>query len=98
MSLRRIQRELVGLLHERGRDDLARDALDRVAYTDDGSTVYVHVFAKPSWPRRRPGQAYPLAFADHDQLGSLTRHRELLRDAHLLLGDEIGDIVNWFDG
>lgn len=97
-SLRRIERELVGMLHARGRDELAREALDGVRYTDDGTTLYVHIFAKPSWSRVRPGQAYVLAFADRAELGSLAAHRALLREAWLLLHDEIDDIIRWFDG
>jgi hypothetical protein len=98
ISRRRIDAELRSLLRARGRDDLAGDALDRVSYTDDGTTLYIHVLPKPSWPYRRPGQAYVLAFADKDQLRTLAQHRELLRDAWLLLHDEIDDLIRWFDG
>lgn len=94
----RLTLETNALLRARGRDDLARDALDGVRYTDDGSTIYVHVFAKPSWPKRRPGQAYVLAFADHADLRSLAGFRELLHEAWLQLHDEIGDLTWWLEG
>jgi len=86
------------MLAARGRHDLGRDALDRVVFTDDGSTLYVHVLPKPSWPLRRPGQAYVLAYADKTELRSLADYRALLREAWLLLHDEIEDIIRWFEG
>jgi hypothetical protein len=86
------------MLSSRGREDLARDALDGVRDTDDGTTLYVHIYPKSSWPRRRPGQAYVLAFADKDYLRTLSRYRDLLHEARLLLQDDIDDIVRWFDG
>lgn len=98
VSLRSLTARARTLLRERGRDDLADRAFDAVHYTDDGTTLYVHIFARPSWPQRRPGQAYALAFADHTQLSTLADHRELLREAGLLLEDEIADIEGWFEG
>jgi len=98
MSLAGLRRALVSLLAGRDRRDLAREALDRVAFTDDGSTLYVHVLAKASWPRRHPGQAYVLAYADKTELRSLADYRALLREAWLLLYDEIDDIIRWFQG
>lgn len=98
MSLRRIGDELRTLLRDQGREDLAERAFDRVAYTDDGATVYVHVFAKPTWTPVRRGRAYVLAFADHAELCSLASFRELNREASLQLADEVSDIIRWFDG
>jgi hypothetical protein len=98
VSLHGVESELRSLLRERGRSDLERDALDHIAYTDDGATLYVHVLPKASWSHRKPGQAYVLAFADKDRLRTLARHRDLLHEAWLLLHDEIDDLVRWFDG
>jgi len=83
---------------EHGRTDLSRNALERVAYTDDGTTLYVHVLPKPAWSLLRAGRAYVLAFADKQQLRTIAEHRQLLQDALLLMYDEIGDIIRWFDG
>jgi hypothetical protein len=58
----------------------------------------VHVLAKASWPHRRPGQAYPLAFADKSTLCTLRDYRVLLWEAWQLLHDEIDGICHWFDG
>jgi hypothetical protein len=97
-SLHGLTRMLAEALRTRGRRDLAEQALSRVAYTDDGSTIYVHIFARPEWPRLRPGQAYVLAFADKRDLQCLRQYRDLLRDAWLQLEDEIEDIIRWLDG
>lgn len=98
ISLRRLRQDLESLLRSRGREDLARDALDGIRYTDDGTTLYVHIFPNPMWPHRRLGQAYVLAFVDHGERMTLMEHRDLLREAWLLLQDEIDDIIKWFDG
>jgi hypothetical protein len=98
VSLHRIEARLRTLLRDRGRSDLERLALDRVGFTDDGTSLYVHVLAKASWPHRRPGQAYVLAFAEKVNLTRLSDMRALLHDAGLQLEDEVEDIIRWFDG
>jgi hypothetical protein len=82
----------------RGRDDLNRNAVDGVVYTDDGTTLYVHILPKPAWIHLRPGRAYVLAFADKKDLATLAAHRELLKEAGLLLHDDIDDVIHWLDG
>lgn len=86
------------MLRERNRADLVEQALGDVAYTDDGSTLYVHILPNPAWPHRNAGQAYALAYADYALVATLAQHREFLREAWLLLHDEIDDIIRWFDG
>ncbi|HEY7294363.1 MAG TPA: hypothetical protein VH916_04940 [Dehalococcoidia bacterium] len=98
VSVRGIERELRKRLYAARRADLAEHALERVALTDDGGTVYVHVFMRPDWPEFRAGDAYPLAFADHPDLRSLAQWRAFLREAQLLLRDDFGRIVQWLDG
>ena len=98
MSLHRIEADLRSLLSEHGREDLIRDAAGRVAYTDDGTTLYVHILPEATWDRLRPGQAYVLAFANKSDLPKLSDHRQLLREARLLLYDDIDDIIRWLDG
>jgi hypothetical protein len=98
LSLRRITEDLRSLLVERRRADLSEEALDRVGFTDDGTTIYVHVLPKTSWKRLSPGRAYVLAFADKVDLTTLADVRAMLCDARLLAHDDIDDIIRWFDG
>jgi hypothetical protein len=97
-SLHSIARDLRRRLVAAGRDDLALRALDGVRFTDDGSTVYVHIFKQPSWHSYRPGDAYPLAFVDHPDLRRLSDWRAFLHEARLLLNDDFGRILAWLDG
>jgi len=97
-SLHAIAEALRALLRAHGRGDLAADAVGRVAFTDDGTTVYVHIFARDDWPLRRPGQAYVLAFAEKRELQHLSQFRDLLREAWLRLQDDIDLVIRWFDG
>ena len=55
LSVRGIDRELRRRLDAAGRRDLAARAVDHVGLTDDGSTVYVHIFMRPAWRHFRPG-------------------------------------------
>lgn len=98
VSVRGIERELRRRLRERGHAALAEHAVERVALTDDGSTVYVHVFMRPDWPQFREGDAYPLAFADHPDLQTLAQWRAFLHEAQLLLHDDFPRIVHWLEG
>ncbi len=98
VSLRGIERELRGRLRAAGRADLTERALDGVRLTDDGGTIYVHIFMRPDWPQFREGDAYPLAFADHPDLQTLRQWRAFLREADLLLRDDFGRIVAWLEG
>lgn len=98
MSLRRIERELRQALREAGRADLERQSLEGVRFTDDGSTIYVHVLARPDWPAVRTGGALVLANADYPDLQSLAQWRDFLEEARLYLHDELGRVVRWLDG
>jgi hypothetical protein len=98
VSPRGIERELRRRLRESGHAELADRAVERVALTDDGSTVYVHIFMRPDWPQFRDGDAYPLAFADHPDLQTLAQWRAFLREAQLLLRDDFHRIVQWLQG
>jgi hypothetical protein len=98
ISLHGIERALRAALQGCGRVDLAERAVEGVRFTDDGSTVYVHIFMRPDWPHYREGDAYPLAFADHPDLCTLTQWRAFLREARLLLDDDLGRIIRWLDG
>lgn len=98
VSVQAIERDLVARLRLAGRGDIADRAVDGVRLTDDGGTIYVHIFARSEWLHYRAGDAYPLAFADHPQLCSLAQWREFLAEAKLLLADDFPRIVRWFDG
>ena len=97
MSLRRIERELREAIRHSGRPELEA-GLERVGWTDDGGTVYVHVFAREDWPLVRAGDAFVLANADHPELGTCAALRELLEEARLYLHDEIGRVLRWLEG
>jgi hypothetical protein len=88
---------LRALLSARSRSDLATTAVGRVAFTDDGSTLYVHLLPRPEWIGERSGQAFVLAAADKDELPRLSGMRALVHEAELLLHDEIDHIVRWLD-
>jgi hypothetical protein len=98
LSLRRLTHELRELLAESGRSDLSKSALDRVGFTDDGTTLYVHILPKAGWKRLGTGRAYVLAFAGKDDLASLAEMRLLLREASMRQYDDIDAIIRWFDG
>ncbi len=97
MSLRRVEQELRTLIRKSDRPDLEA-ALDHVGYTDDGGTLYVHIFAREDWPKVPPGDAFVLAHADHADLETLTGMRALHEEARLYLYDEFGKILRWFEG
>ena len=81
-----------------GRSDLAAEALGGVSFTDDGSTLYVHVFARPDWVKVAPGRAFVLAWGDYDVRPALALRRALIEEARLSLRDNIESIARWLDG
>ena len=97
MSLRRIERELRLAIRRSDRPELEA-GLERVGWTDDGGTVYVHVFARPGWTAVRPGDAFVLANADHDDLRTCAAMREFLEEARLYLHDEFDKVLRWLQG
>ncbi len=100
MALRFLQRELRQLLAERGREDLADSAVGSVGLTDDGETVYVHLFPKEGWPRRAQGRVFVLAWEDHAPPGSqrLFCYRWLIGEARMSMGENVDRIIRWLDG
>jgi Arc/MetJ family transcription regulator len=98
VSLRRIERELRQALRQVGRRDLEERALAGVRFTDDGSTVYIHLFARPDWPPVRSGDALVLAHADHPDLRTCAQWRAFLEEARLYLHDELPRVVRWLEG
>ena len=96
MSLHRIERELREAIRQSDRPEL-EVGLERVGWTDDGGTVYVHVFARPDWPYVRAGDAFVLANADYPDLRRCAGLRELLEEARLYLHDEFGRVLRWLE-
>ena len=89
-----VRRELV----RTGRDDLARKAVDRVALTFDGATMYVHVFTQATWKRRLPGEVFVLAHADLVDLPEgLAGIRELIAEAKVSLSESGAALVRWLE-
>lgn len=97
MSLRRIERELRQAIRRSGRPHLEA-GLGRVGWTDDGGTIYVHIFADQNWPHVRPGDAFVLANADYPDLRTCVGMRGLLEEARLYLHDEVDRILLWLEG
>lgn len=100
MALRFLERELRHLLAGRGREELADRAVGRVRLTDDGETVYVHLFPKEGWPHRAQGQAFVLAWEDHAAPGSrrMFCYRWLAGEARTSMRVNIDRIARWLDG
>ncbi len=90
---RHLRAELAGL----GRPDLAQRAVGRVDLTDDGSTIYVHLFPRPGWPHKHPRQAYVLAWAEHEEIEGLAGFRRLIEEARLSIGDNAASIARWLE-
>jgi hypothetical protein len=97
MSLRRIERELRQAIRRSDRPELEA-GLERVGWTDDGSSVYVHIFARPEWGAVRQGDAFVLASADYHDLRTCAGMRALLEEARLYAEDELGTILRWLEG
>jgi hypothetical protein len=88
---------LIDLLDEAGREDLARKAVGAVAFTDDGSTLYVHVLPHPDWTRVARGRAFVLAWGDYEGRPTLALQKALVREAGIALRNNVEAIVRWLD-
>ena len=69
-----------------------------MAFTDDGSTIYVHLFPRADWPHKAPGRAYVLAWHDYTDVQRLGCFRWLVNEAKLNPRNHVGDIVRWLEG
>jgi hypothetical protein len=100
MALRFLERELRGLLAERGHADLAANAVGGVTFTDDGGTIYVHLLPREGWPYRAQGRAFVLAWEDYAPEGSGRMHcyRWLVREARTSLHENADTIIRWLAG
>jgi hypothetical protein len=100
MPLRFLERDLRRLLAEHRRPDLADKAVGGIGLTDDGETVYVHLFPRQGWPRRAQGRAFVLAWEDHAPPGSqrLFCYRWLVGEARTSMRQNVDLIARWLDG
>ena len=100
MALPFLERELCGLLAERGRDDLADIAVGVIGLTDDGGTIYIHLHPRPGWPHRAQGRVFVLAWEDYAPEGSGRMHcyRWLVNEARTSLGENAEQIARWLEG
>lgn len=100
MALRFLERELRRALTERGREELSRDAVGGVRFTDDGGTIYVHLLPKAGWRGRAQGRAFVLAWEDYAPEGSSRMHcyRWLVAEARRSIGENAEMIIRWLEG
>src|SRR3972149_4347878 len=76
MAVRFLERELRRELAGIGREELMRSAVERIGLTDDGGTIYVHLFPKAG-SAKAPGGAFVLAW--HDYAGDPSQRLECYR-------------------
>jgi len=98
VALRSLEEQLREELARLGRSDLAEAAAGRITFTDDGSTVYLHLFPREGWPHKHPRQAFVLAWADHEEIEGLAGFRELVRLGRLAIRDSGEQIGRWLEG
>ena len=99
MALRFLERQLRRELAQLGREELMEAAVSGIGLTDDGRTIYVHLFPKEGSAKAR-GQAFVLAWQDYaeDPSQRLDCYRWLMGEAKLDLRDNAGKIVRWLEG
>ncbi len=99
MALRFLERELRRELALLGREEVMGAAVSGIGLTDDGGTIYVHLFPKEGSAKAR-GQAFVLAWQDYaeDPSQRLDCYRWLIGEAKLNLRDNAGKIVRWLEG
>ncbi len=99
MALRFLERELRRELAQLGREELMGVAVSGIGLTDDGGTIYVHLFPKEGSAKAH-GRAFVLAWQDYaeDPSQRLDCYRWLIGEAKLNLRDNVGKIVRWLEG
>jgi hypothetical protein len=92
-----LKHDLRSLLAQAGREDLGQNAVGAVTFTDDGSTLYIHILPHPDWKRVAPGRAFVLAWGDYEGKPTLALRRALVQEARLSLRDSVEAIIRWLD-
>ncbi len=98
MALRFLERELRRELAQLGREELMETSVGSIGLTDDGGTIYVHLFPGEGSARAH-GRAFVLAWQDYaeDPVQRLDCYRWLIGEARLNLCDSVGEIVRWLE-
>src|SRR3989337_1942492 len=98
MALRFLERELRRELAGIGREALMRSAVERIGLTDDGGTIYVHLFPKAG-SAKAPGRAFVLAWHDYagDPSQRLDCYRWLIGEARLSPRANTPKIARWLE-
>ena len=99
MALRFLEAQLGRELARLGREELMATAVGGIGLTDDGGTIYVHLFPKKGSAKAQ-GRAFVLAWQDYarDPTQRLDCYRWLIGEARLNLRDSIEKIVRWLEG
>jgi hypothetical protein len=99
MALRFLERELRRLLSERGREPQMGAAVGSIGLTDDGGTIYVHLFPKEG-SHKAHGRAFVLAWEDYAPGGRGRMHcyRWLMGEARTSLRENVDRITRWLEG
>lgn len=99
MALRFLERELRTLLADRDEVEVMDSAVESIGLTDDGGTIYVHLFPKQGSAKAQ-GRAFVLAWEDYTPGGSqrLYCYRWLVSEARTSMRDNVDKIVRWLEG
>ncbi len=99
MALRFLGRQLENELARLGREELMETAVGGIGLTDDGGTIYVHLFPREGSAKAQ-GRAFVLAWQDYaaDPSQRLDCYRWLIGEAKLNLRDNVTKIERWLEG
>ena len=99
MALRFLEAQLRQGLARIGREGVMESAVAGIGLTDDGGTIYVHLFPRPG-SAKAPGRAFVLAWHDYAEDASqrLDCYRWLIGEAKLALRDNAAEIARWLEG
>lgn len=95
MALPFLEREVREALRRAGRPDLAEHAVARVAMTDDGSEVYVHLFHNPRYTGKIAGTVFVMSHLDYEEIKSLDDFRWLIREARHTIRDNLDEVIRF---
>lgn len=99
MALRFLERELARVLADHGRPDLMEQAVGSIGLTDDGGTIYVHLFPGAG-SSKAEGRAFVLAWEDYVPEGSSKTYcyRWLMGEARQSMHENADKIIRWLEG
>jgi hypothetical protein len=99
MALGFLERELRRLLVASGRPELMESAVGGIGLTDDGRTIYVHLFPGAGSGKAQ-GRAFVLAWEDYVPTGSSRTYcyRWLMGEARQSMRENTDKIIRWLEG